>query len=375
MKILILLGPFSSFSEKSYGGVEKLWLTMGKKFKEYGNDVTFISKKFKHNSESKIKNGILFNRIRGYSSPKNKFLRLILDLIYTIKAALILSKGTDIIVTNSFWSPIIFPFFISKKSKIYVDVARMPKGQMFLYRFASRLRVNTKIVKYNIIKEVSGKIIKKIKIIPPSLPFESPDNINFLKKKSLIVYLGRIHEEKGIELFIDALQHVNLNKWKVRIIGPWKISDGGSGLNYKNFLLKKIPNKSVSIENPISSKKIFELYKETSIFVYPSLAKDETFGLSVAEFMSYGAAPIVSSLSCFKDYIKNNINGMRFNHKSKNSSLLFARCLKTLINNKKIRFKISKNAFEINKTHSVDIIAKRFLTDFHLLIKPKVNKE
>ena len=64
MKILILLGPFSSFSEKSYGGVEKLWLTMGKKFKEYGNDVTFISKKFKHNSESKINNGILFNRIK-----------------------------------------------------------------------------------------------------------------------------------------------------------------------------------------------------------------------------------------------------------------------------------------------------------------------
>ena len=46
-----------------------------------------------------------------------------------------------------------------------------------------------------------------------------------------------------------------------------------------------------------------------------------------------------------------------------------------LINNKKIRFKISKNAFEINKTHSVDIIAKIFLTDFHLLIKPKVNKK
>ena len=86
-----------------------------------------------------------------------------------------------------FWSHIILPFIVNKKTKIYVDVARMPKGQIFLYKYVARLRVNTNIVKKNIIKEVSSKLAKKIKVIPSSLPHISPRNINLKNKKPLIV--------------------------------------------------------------------------------------------------------------------------------------------------------------------------------------------
>tara|TARA_B110000503_G_scaffold137239_1_gene221128 strand:- start:698 stop:1819 length:1122 start_codon:yes stop_codon:yes gene_type:complete len=373
MKILIVIGPFSSFSDESYGGVEKLWLTMGKKFKELGSEVIFVSKKTKKNSENKLVDGILFKRIGGYSATKNRWRRLVLDFLYTIKAALILPKDTDIVVTNTFWSPIIFPLFVSKQSKIYVDVARMPKGQMFLYKHAARLRVNTEAVKKNIKKEVTKSLAKKIKVIPPSLPFKTPININIKNKKLLIVYLGRIHKEKGIEIFINALEKINLQKWKVRIIGPWKIEEGGSGKDYKNILLKKINNKSVTIENPVSAKKIFKIYKDTSIFVYPSLAKYETFGLSVAEFMSYGAVPVVSGLDCFKDFIYHNINGLVFDHKLINSTALLASCLKTLIANKKLRLRMANQAMKINKTHSIETIARAFLSDFKHLKNEKKN--
>ena len=369
MKILILIGPFSSFSHKSHSGIEKFWLTMGKKFKKLGNEIIYISKKIKKNSERELIDGILYRRIGGYSSTNNILLRLILDLLYTIKAVLILSKSIEIIVTNTFWSPIIFPFFVSKKSKIYVDVARMPKGQMFLYKFAARLRVNAEVVKKKIIKEIPKSQVKKIKVIPPSIPFEFPATVNIKNKKPLIVYLGRIHKEKGIELFINALKKVDLKKWKVRIIGPWKISDGGSGKDYKNFLTKQIKNKSIVVENPISSKNIIKLYKDTSIFVYPSLAKGETFGMAVIEFMSFGAVPIVSGLECFKDFIRPNLNGMTFNHKLKDSSLIFANCLKILIENKKLRLKMANQALEVRKTHSPDKIAKTFLSDFKRLKK------
>ena len=369
MKILILIGPFSEFSNQSYGGVEKFWFILGQQFKKLNNEVVFISKKTKKNQKNKLINGILFKRIKGYLAPQNIFLRLFLDFLYTIKALSALPKDADIIVTNTFWSPIIFPFFVKKNAKIYVDVARMPKGQMFLYKFADRLRVNTHAVKKNIIKEVSLKLAKKIKVLPPSLPFTSPLNINLKNKKPLIVYLGRIHEEKGIELFINSLKKINLKRWKVKIIGPWKINDGGSGLSYLNYLTNQITNKSITIENPISVKKIFKLYKQTAIFVYPSLAKNETFGLSVAEFMSYGAVPIVSNLDCFKDYITHNYNGMIFNHEKRNSSLLLSNYLKKLIKNNKFRLKLSKKAFNINKTHSVNKIAQTFLSDFKNLIK------
>ena len=369
MKILILIGPFSEFSNQSYGGVEKFWFTLGKQFKKSNNEVVFISKKTKKNQKNKLIDGILFKQIKGYLAPQNIFLRLFLDFLYTIKALSALPRDADIIVTNTFWSPIIFPFFVKKNTKIYVDVARMPKGQIFLYKFADRLRVNTHAVKKNIIKEVSSSLAKKIKVIPPSIPFKPQLNITPKDKKKLIVYLGRIHEEKGIEIFIKALKEINLDNWKVRIIGPWKIRDGGSGKDYRNFLVNQLKGKPVFIEEPISSKNIFKLYRETSIFVYPSLAVNETFGLSVAEFMSYGAVPIVSNLDCFKDFIHHNINGVIFNHKKFNSSLLLLNSLKKLMNNNQLRLRLSKNALKINKTHSPDKIAKVFLSDFKLITK------
>ena len=101
MKILILIGPFTSFSHKTIGGVEKVWLTMGKKFKKLGNEIIYISKKIKKNSENELIDGILHRRIGGYSSTNNSLLRLILDLLYTIKAALILPKNIDIIKSVS----------------------------------------------------------------------------------------------------------------------------------------------------------------------------------------------------------------------------------------------------------------------------------
>ena len=89
------MGPFSSFSHKTISGVEKLWFLMGKKFKKLGNEIIYISKKIKKNSENKLIDGILYRRIGGYSSTNNSLLRLILDLLYTIKAALILPKNID----------------------------------------------------------------------------------------------------------------------------------------------------------------------------------------------------------------------------------------------------------------------------------------
>ena len=63
MKILILSGPFSNFSKKSYGAVEKFWFQMSLKFKELGNQVIIISKKNNNESDSKFFEGILFKKI------------------------------------------------------------------------------------------------------------------------------------------------------------------------------------------------------------------------------------------------------------------------------------------------------------------------
>jgi len=80
--------------------------------------------------------------------------------------------------------------------------------------------------------------------------------------------------------------------------------------------------------------------------------------------MSYGAAPIVSNLECFKDFIKNNFNGLIFKHNQNNSAELLSKKIKNLIEDHKLRFKISKNALKVRNTHSIDNIAQTFLNEF-----------
>ena len=74
-------------------------------------------------------------------------------------------------------------------------------------------------------------------------------------------------------------------------------------------------------------------------------------------------------VECFKDFIRPNLNGMTFNHKLKDPSLIFANCLKILMENKKLRLKMANQALEVRKTHSADKIAKIFLSDFKRLTK------
>ena len=62
-------------------------------------------KKIKGDSKDKIINKILFKRINGFLSTESKFYRLVLDFLYTIKAALVLPNEIDIIVTNTFGLP------------------------------------------------------------------------------------------------------------------------------------------------------------------------------------------------------------------------------------------------------------------------------
>ena len=109
-------------------------------------------------------------------------------------------------------------------------------------------------------------------------------------------------------------------------------------------------------------------YAKASIFLYPSIAeKGETFGLAPLEAMAFGTVPIVSNLECFKDFIKQNKNGLIFNHSYK-PEVALANKIKILQDSKVLLKKLSVEAFKVNKSHSVEKIANLFLDDFKKII-------
>ena len=368
MKICIVQGAFFPIPPVKGGSIEKRWFALANYFKSKGHQVIYISRKFKKFKYFEKKNKIIHHRVDSFNNHKSFIISKIYDLIYTLRVLKKIPNDVDIIVSNTFFLPIL----INKnlKKKIVVDVARMPKNQMFFYKDSARLRANSKIVYKKIINELGNYYKHKVKLIPNPLPIKN-ENLLLKKNNNKILYTGRIHPEKGLEILINAFKKLIGNS-QLEIIGPYKTKDGGGGLNYLNKLKNISKNYNIKFLNPIYDKnKLQKKYKNASIFVYPSIAEGETFGVAPLEAMSYGCATIVSNLECFKDFISNNKNGLTFNHKKNAINNLYKKLI-LLIENKRIYSKISYNSQKVNKTHSLEKIGEEFLKDFNYINKRNI---
>ncbi len=367
MRIIILQGAFFPVPPLLGGAVEKMWFRLAQEFASAGHEVIQISRRHPELENEEIICGVKHIRIMGYKAPRSVLSLKWLDLCYTLRALAHIQKA-QILVTNTFWAPFVLPFFT--KSPVYVDVARMPKGQMRLYARASRLRANSTAVAEAIVREWPVAA-SKIRVIPNPLPFSPPsDSLDIRSKSPMVLYAGRIHQEKGLVLLLKAWSRLPLElikEWKLQIAGPWEVAMGGSGETFF-AQLRSLAAATDHVEFTgflRDSSTLNSLYKNASIFIYPSVAeKGETFGLASLEAMAWGCVPIVSSLRCFGDFIHDNINGLVFDHRAPNAIDLLNNKLLFLMNHAEERARLASKALEVRASHSPLAIAKEFLTDF-----------
>lgn len=369
MKIVILQGAFLPLPPALGGAVEKRWFKQAQEFAKIGHDVIQISRLYEKLPAREIIEGVEHRRVRGYSMPSSMLKLKGLDLLYTLRALRQVPEDTDILVTNTFWAPILFRR--TAHTALYVDVARIPKGQIKYYGKAVRLRGNSTPVVEAIRSELPAKEHSRVAMIPNPLPFTVEDDINHAKKKPVILYCGRVHSEKGVHVLIEALSKLK-EAWSVKIVGPWQTDQGGGGEKYHNELLAAAQGLPVEILGPVyDMEKLNSFYREASIFVYPSLAeKGETFGLAPLEGMAWGAVPIVSDLACFRDFIKHQNNGLSFDHRNGDIAAALAKQIELLQSNPALLKRLANKALDVRKTHASERIAQAFLEDFSSLLPP-----
>lgn len=363
MKITILQGAFLPVPALLGGAVEKMWFALGKDFARKGHEVIHISKQHDQLSNVESIENVSHIRVEGFSTPASGILLKCFDFIYTVRAIKIIPRDSDVIVTNTFWAPILLPRCL--KRKCMVDVQRMPKGQMKLYQRASRLRANSNAVAEAILKELSKAPQKQIVVIPNPLPFENLPLLSMETKERIILYVGRIHPEKGLELLINAFTRFNI-EWKLVIAGPSDVQAGGGGSQYLDSLKRLAVDKNIEFSGPIyDANKLNELYRKSSLFVYPSVAEQgETFGLAPLEAMAWGCVPIVSGLACFRDFINNGINGLVFDHRSSEAINLLRDAMEALKKDRLYRLGLAREAIKVQNSHSTSRIANLFLEEF-----------
>lgn len=373
MKITIVQGAFFPVPPIMGGAIEKAWFSLGKEFAKRGHKVLHISRLHNDLSKKEIIKGVEHKRAPGFNAPKSLMLLKIFDLIYSWRVLKILPEA-DILITNTFWLPILVR--TKKYGAIYAHVGRYPKGQLRLYKHADRLHTVSNAIAKEITRQEPWSE-KKVRVIPYPLSEGAKDTCEKLlglNRKNWILYAGRVHPEKGIDLLLNAFRILvtsGMNNWRLVIVGPWQTKLGGGGEKYYGHLRKRFKE----IENMIDwvgpvfdVTKLDEYYSSAAFFVYPSLAeKGETFGLAVLEAMSRGCVPLVSNLDCFKDFVEDKKTGFIFDHRAINAAALLAKQLKELTGSEELLAKIRENGYCKAQNYRVEHVAGLYLSDFESL--------
>jgi glycosyltransferase involved in cell wall biosynthesis len=372
MRITILQGAFLPVPALMGGAVEKIWFEMGKQFAARGHQVTHVSRAHPSLQSEQMIEGVRHVRVSGFKTPRSGLWLKCLDLWYTLRTAPHLPES-DIIVTNTFWAPLL----LNKRHGVEViSVQRMPKGQMRFYRHAERWHAVSSAVEKAILREQPDEK-ERIRVIPNPLPFVEPQppSNGGGGKRNLILYAGRIHPEKGLDLLMSALRlpvlQPWLNTWRVELAGPSSVAEGGGGEEYVNTLLQSAEGLPVSFSGALhDTRNLQALYQSAEVFVYPSVAETgETFGVAPLEAMACGAVPVVSDLACFKDFIKHGENGIVFDHRAADAPERLADSLAALLADSAARNQLATRALRVNQTHAPGRIAEMFLDDFADLVE------
>lgn len=161
----------------------------------------------------------------------------------------------------------------------------------------------------------AGVPAEKIAIVPNGIDLteysDLPPKGSFKKKfgleknEKIVLYLGRIHEIKGIDILVRAFANIlhKLDDVRLVIVGP---DDGYLGEIEALIKALKIENK-VLISGPLYGKDKLEAYVDADVYVLSSIY--EIFGISLLEAYACSTPVIASSVGGLKDLVINGETG------------------------------------------------------------------
>ena len=243
LDITIVQGAFLPVPALLGGAVEKVWHALGQQFARDGHRVVHVSRAHPDLPSRNIEADVEHRRVRGHATPRALWRLKFLDLAYSLRARRVL-PAADILVTNTFWLPAIERRL--SRGRPYVHVARYPKGQLRLYPKRAILQTVSEPIRTAILREVPDA--SRVRVVPYPL---APVYLAPLgDARPVMLYTGRLHPEKGVHLLIDAFARGGpaLRGWTLRLIGPWKTSQGGGGETYRAQLAAAAAKAAGSVE-------------------------------------------------------------------------------------------------------------------------------
>lgn len=369
LQLTILQGAFFPVPPIRGGAVEKLWHQLGREFARQGHRVTHISRAVPELPLREQIDGTNHIRVAGYDQPASGLLLKWRDWRYT-RRALRAAPPADILITNTFFAPLLAT---RRQGQVYVSVERMPKGQMRLYRRAARLRACSRVIGDAIIREAPA-LSARVVVIPNPLSFVPHLPAETRRHASQILYVGRIHPCKGVELLLQAFcagktRGTIARDCNLKLIGPAEVGRGGGGETWWRNLLRQYERTDIAwIGAVYDPDKLNAHYRESAVFAYPTLDESgEAMPVAPLEAMAWGCVPVVSALACFHDYIEPGRTGHVFDHRSPDRVNTLANTLGHAVSPTGLA--LSAMAAQVRTSHAVSTIAGRFIEDFATILR------
>ena len=374
MKITIVTGAFLPVPPLMGGAVEKAWFALAREFARRGHEIALVSRKVPELPREELVGCIRHLRVDGFDTPRSLIWLKFLDLRYSIRAMSILTPA-DIVVTNTFWLPILLRD--RRRGKIYVHVGRFPKGQMRFYHRAARLQAPSRAVA-EAIRSQAPQFSSKVAVIPypvaQSTAETPPGSIE--ERAKTILFVGRVHREKGVHLLVEAFAkkaRTVFADWKLMIVGPVEEKFGGDGEEYLGRLkamAQKAENR-VIFSGPMFDRAPLENeFRSARLFVYPSLAeRGEAFGLAPLEAMAHGCAVLVSNLDCFRDFVHDGETGFVFDHHAERPVEALADKMEQVIVDQALLGRVAEAGYRKSAEYAIERVADQFLADFDSVMR------
>lgn len=333
MKILMLTWEYPP---RIVGGIARVVHDLSKRLIKDGHEVTVVT--YRDNAdvpEYENDKGVNVYRVDNYMIHPNNFIDWILQLNFNLvsKATEIINKegGFDVIhahdwlvanaakaLKNAYGIPVVATIHATeagRNSGIHDDTQRYINDTEWMLTYeASEVIVNSNYMK-NELQRLFGLPYEKINVIPNGINLSNFTGIErdydfrrqyAMDNEKIILYVGRLVYEKGIQHLIAAMPKVLSNYHDAKLIIAGR---GGMMDELRQEANNLGLNDKIYFTGYLDSKQVQKMYKCADVAVFPSTY--EPFGIVALEAMLAGVPTVVSDVGGLDEIVTHGVDGMK----------------------------------------------------------------
>ncbi len=368
MKILMLSWEYPP---RVVGGISRVVHDLSHRLIKDGHDVTVVTYRDGNVPYFENDEGVMVHRVDNFMISSNNFIDWVMQLNFNMIAKtgeIIAKEGNFDVIHAHDWlvayaaktlkqaysTPIVATIHATeagRNSGIQGETQKYINDTEWMLTYeATEVIVNSNYMK-NELQRLFGLPFEKINVVPNGVNLNIFNGIErdydfrrryAMDNEKIILFMGRLVYEKGIQHLIAAMPKVLKNYHDAKLIIAGKGGMIDELRNQVNYL--GLGNK-VYFTGHLSSKNVQKMYKCADISVFPSTY--EPFGIVALEAMLSGNPVVVSDIGGLNEIVDHKINGMKSYAGNPNS---LADSILTLLYDHKLCDEIVKNAKQKVKT-------------------------